>query len=176
MPTPDQKHGTPSHLELVFDGDTLFLKNLKCLKGRDEHFKAVSGNLRSDAIPDGLYWIQTGEIHVMKWSDDWTPRGFSKPTLLAAEILEGRIWGALPSAMMRHMGAWGEYRIPIRQAIDQEQRTGRSKMFVHGGDNYGSAGCIDLGHHISLLVEFLRKDHPTGDHSIDLIVHRKQKP
>jgi hypothetical protein len=176
MATQHQKNGEPSHLKLVFDGTTLFLKNLKCLKGKDEHFRAVSGNDRKDPIPDGLYWIQTADIHRMKWTDDWTPRGFSKPTLVAYVIAKQGPWGALPNALMMHMGAWGEYRISINQTIDQEKQTGRNKMFIHGGDEPGSAGCIDLGDHISILVSYLKREHPSGNFAIDLTVHKKAKP
>ena len=154
-----------------FDGETLFLKNLKCLKGRSEQFPAVSGNASSESIPNGVYWIQSDEIHQMKLSDDWTPKGFSKPMLLIRELANRRILGALPEALMVHMGAWGEFRIPIRQSIKQESATGRTKMFIHGGDTPGSAGCIDLVHRISVLVAFLRKEHQNGAHWIDLTVH-----
>jgi hypothetical protein len=177
MATPHQKHGKKSHLKMLFDGDTLFLFGLKCLKGKDEQFPATSGNDKSEPIPNGLYWIQTDEIHEMKWSDDWTPNllGFSKPTLFLHQLFKKPI-GALPNALMLHMGAWGEYRIPIRQTIAQQNSTGRSAMFIHGGDNPGSAGCIDLTYRISMLVAFLRKEHPAGESfSINLTVQRGGK-
>jgi hypothetical protein len=36
--------------------------------------------------------------------------------------------------------SWGEYRVPIWPS----QKGNRSGWFIHGGDSYGSRGCIDL--------------------------------
>ncbi len=164
-----------SHLKLVFDGSGLILSNIKFLKGGTELFRAYSGNGHSEAIPTGSYWIETQEIHKMKVTDDWTPRGFSKPTLIAREILEGRIVGAVPQAMMLHMSAWGPYRIPIRQSSAQEKSTGRKNMFIHGGDSPGSAGCIDLVDQMEIFVSYLKKEHPNEARRIDVIVVSKTR-
>jgi hypothetical protein len=173
MSRADIKHGHQSHLTMLFDGSSLFLRNIKSLRGNTEIFRAGSGNASSEPIPDGKYWIQTNEIHRIKASDDWTPRGFSKPTLLFNEVANGRLYGALGTALIKHTSAWGEYRIPIRQSVTQENITQRSKMFIHGGDALGSAGCIDLAHGINIFVAFLQKEHVAGSsYWIDLAVHQ----
>lgn len=96
----------------------------------------------------------------MKWTDDWTPNGFSKPTLILGEMLEGKIDGAVGNALMKHMSAWGEYRISIKQSAEQATRTGRTNLFIHCGDSLGSAGCIDLSLGMNIFVHYLQKEHP----------------
>lgn len=164
MADPYHQQGAQSHLSALFDGQSLFLKNVRLLKGKTEIFKAASGNAKRDPIPNGTYWFQSADVFAVTAGSDWTPSlGFSKPMLLARELLEGRPWGALATAMTLHAGAWGEFRIPIRQTRGQQAATGRSAMFIHGGDTFGSAGCIDLSHGIGVFVEFLRREHPNGE-------------
>ena len=159
MATPFIKNGEQSHLSMMFNGEYLFLRNIKCLRGRSEQFQAASGNGKKAPNPAGQYWIQVDEVHKMKATDDWTPGGFSKPTIALVNAIKGNIAGAIPNAMMMHMSAWGEYRIPIRQSPEQQARSGRTNMFIHGGDKFGSAGCIDLTDGINILVAYLKKEH-----------------
>lgn len=152
-----------SHLSMTFTGSALRLRNVRTFKGKSEVFAAASGNKQSQPIPPGTYWVNTAEVHRMSLSDDWTPRGFSKPMLILNEMLQGRIVGAVWNGVMLHMAAWGEFRIPIRQTEAQQLRSGRSNLFIHGGDSPGSAGCIDLGHQIGILVAILQKEHARSD-------------
>jgi RHS repeat-associated protein len=41
-------------------------------------------------------------------------------------------------------GDWGTYRVPLHPADDTDTK-GRDGFFMHGGEDPGSAGCIDLG-------------------------------
>lgn len=54
-------------------------------------------------------------------------------------------------------GSWGNYRIVIH-AFTTTQTYGRSGMFIHGGSNPGSAGCIDLTSGIDAFVQDLQRD------------------
>ena len=152
-----------SHLKITFNGSSLQLDNVKKFGGKTEVFKAVSGNESSEPIPKGRYWIYSSEIHKMSFGDDWTPKGFSKPTLILALALKGKVWGCVWNGVMLHMSAGGEYRIPIRQDSNQREKTGRKNFFIHGGDSPGSAGCIDLGHQISILVSILQNEHSENE-------------
>ncbi|MEP1445862.1 MAG: hypothetical protein ABJK37_07105 [Paraglaciecola sp.] len=152
-----------SHLSITFNGSSLKLDNVKKFGGKSEVFKAVSGNQSSEPIPKGTYWIYSSEIHKMSFGDDWTPRGFSKPTVMLALALKGKVFGCVWNGVMLHMSAWGEFRIPIRQSLAQRESTGRYNMFIHGGDSPGSAGCIDLGHQISIFVAVLKNEHTENE-------------
>lgn len=41
-------------------------------------------------------------------------------------------------------GPWGDAKTPIYQTPEQKAQTGRDGMYIHGGDEFGSIGCIDL--------------------------------
>ncbi len=69
-------------------------------------------------IPEGKFWIQ--------------------PDQLASKPSSWEFWrGDWPEA------GWGNYRITIHPYAGT-LTYGRGGMFIHGGQNWGSSGCIDL--------------------------------
>lgn len=53
--------------------------------------------------------------------------------------------------------AWGNYRITIHPFTTTETY-GRGGFFIHGGDQLGSAGCIDLALSMDRFIEDLRRE------------------
>jgi RHS repeat-associated protein len=52
--------------------------------------------------------------------------------------------------------AWGDRRIPIHPLPGTDTH-GRGNMYIHGGDNMGSAGCIDVGNNDISVVDKIEK-------------------
>lgn len=78
--------------------------------------------------------------------------------------------GLLWDAGRRLTGDWGDWRIRVKAygvAIH-----GRTNFFIHGGDTYGSAGCIDIGGGIlgNAFTDRLKKDILSSKSSIRLEV------
>jgi Protein of unknown function (DUF2778) len=77
-------------------------------------------------------------------------------------IPEGSYW--IEPSQLTHVsfgtGAWGRYRITIHP-LPLTVSYGRGGVFIHGGDEFGSAGCIDLAHGIDAFVTALRRLLPT---------------
>jgi len=56
---------------------------------------------------------------------------------------------------MRDEDKWGNYRIPLRPA-DNTETYGRHSMYIHGSDELGSEGCIDLGNNMDQLAPYIK--------------------
>ena len=123
------------------------------LDGRTRKFEypAASGKAGKYApIPPGAYWIATDEVYANGPTTDYVAK-----TIAAIWTFSSR-----DSIEQQHHAAWGRFRIPIHQSAEQQRRTGRSGMFIHGGSAFGSAGCIDLAEWIDVFVDHLRKEYP----------------
>lgn len=58
-------------------------------------------------------------------------------------------------------GDWGDYRVPLHPN-DGANTFGRDGFFMHGGDDPGSAGCIDVGPNDTNI---LGPNSPIGNHN-----------
>jgi type VI secretion system (T6SS) effector TldE1-like protein len=87
-------------------------------KGVFDYTPARQSVKRGGPIPEGEYWIQPDELA-------------TRPSAL--EFWRGS-WNE---------AAWGEQRITVHPR-PQTATLGRGGFFIHGGTNWGSAGCIDL--------------------------------
>lgn len=87
----------------------------------------------SGPLPSGDYWVSTcaensaaNAVRHRWYSDNW-------------------IYGMLRNG---GRGSWGDYSWPLTPFpgtdVDDENGNPREGFFIHGGDNWGSAGCIDL--------------------------------
>lgn len=151
-------------VSLHFDGATLTMKGIKVIETSrvcsvvDKPFKypAVSGKpvggkfddsrerqTKQDQgpIPDGRYWVTPSEI--------WTRHLLS--------------WVRAPRS------AWGDYRLSIHP-YPMTKTHGRGGFFIHGGDEPGSGGCIDLTGKIGQFVSDLRAGVKETQCHIDLTV------
>lgn len=129
--------------EIHFDGEKLTLSGVdKDGNGKTYTFPARSGSPKEDGsfnyspeyqreknrgpIPEGDYSINPAKS---------TANG------VVEQIRQLRPNGGLFRA---GRGAWGSARTAINQSVQQQAQTGRDHMYVHGGDECGSIGCIDL--------------------------------
>jgi hypothetical protein len=56
----------------------------------------------------------------------------------------------------KYFGDWGEYRVPLHP--DEGTNTyGRKNFFLHGGEEPGTLGCIDIGNADKRLFPALMK-------------------
>lgn len=79
-------------------------------------------------IPAGSYWINPDEL----WQNAWYKFTASS-------------------------SAWGNYRITLHPYPTTETY-GRGGFFIHGGDELGSAGCIDLATSMDAFVKNLHSE------------------
>ena len=80
-------------------------------------------------IPVGEYWINPSEI----WENNWAK-----------------------SLTTARRSAWGDYRVTIH-ILPGTNTHGRGGFFIHGGDQAGSAGCIDLTLSMNNFINDLKK-------------------
>ena len=140
-----------SAVTLRFDGEYLWMYGLRFLEtprscavldGKPIKYPAVSGKSvhgkfvysakrqtekGEGPIPEGQYWITPSEL--------WT--------------------AGLVNWLLGMTGAWGIHRISIHP-YPTTKTYGRGGFFIHGGDEPGSAGCIDLTSHMERFVQNLR--------------------
>jgi hypothetical protein len=100
-------------------------------QGRFDYSRPRQRSGFNGPIPEGKYWINPSEL----WSR-WR-----------VDIFHDR----------RHREGWGDHRITIHPfpTTDVGKRGG---FFIHGGRFRGSAGCIDLTHHMEQFVLDLRAE------------------
>lgn len=54
-----------------------------------------------------------------------------------------------------YSSGWGNYRIPL-EPTDNTKTFGRNQMYIHGGNELGSAGCIDLGPNMDKFAPYIK--------------------
>lgn len=74
-------------------------------------------------------------------------------SFLPNEMTEANI---LHPIMWFKRNAWGKYRIPLHPI--GKSTTTRSGFFIHGGQSFGSAGCIDVNDNESQVFNLLFQD------------------
>jgi RHS repeat-associated protein len=103
----------------------------RAVSGRSGYQTAEFQGLRNiGPVPEGTYRIRQSAMQTMSEIDDMIG------TL--SVVLPGK-HGAWPGGSY----AWGVERIPLEPLPGTDTR-GRNNMLIHGGDAFGSAGCIDL--------------------------------
>lgn len=154
----DMELKTPySDPEIEFDGNDVYVRR----NGTEfESFPAMAGksgyqNRSSMSVsdrgptPEGLYYADPKKLQERK--------GFFKDSLNVLsqltqkpvkQVIKNNYWKYAPDA-------WGNYRVPLEPAEDTET-FGRHSMYIHGGDELGSAGCIDLGPNMDRLAPYIR--------------------
>lgn len=129
------------HVSLRFDGLHLTSKDGKIkfparsgklVKGSFDYSVARQGVVGAGPIPEGGYWIDPCEVE-----DAWS-------TLRHTTLSE------------KSRAAWGRKSVTIHP-FSTTHGFGRYGFFIHGGDTWGSAGCIDLRH--KELAFFRELDH-----------------
>lgn len=144
-------------IHLLFDGQSLSIINTKDSVIL-QRFPAVSGrkeNGRFDysrerqrmkgvgPLPEGEYHVDMNELQKITLWDD---------AVGSIEALAKQSWGPWPKGRM----AWGSQRAwlsPEEVVIDGVKR---DKFSIHGGAEYGSAGCIDLRENASAFFDALK--------------------
>ncbi|MBU6280323.1 MAG: DUF2778 domain-containing protein [Actinomycetales bacterium] len=98
---------------------------------------------------------------------------FQHPVRNTGPIPEGKYWfdvcstRSLSTSKLSHglaTNAWGNYSWSLH-ANPTTNTFGRSGFFIHGGQQWGSAGCIDVRHNDSAVheeVEKIKKENPCG--------------
>ena len=130
VPTLDQCSANGASASLLFDG--FYLKFL--INGAvDCAWHARSG------IPDGDgMFIYTPEQQALA---DVGPVPAGKYWILPSQIAKVS-WGN---------SSWGNYRITIHY-LPLTDTKNRGGFFIHGGDKFGSRGCIDLAQYIDSFI------------------------
>ena len=159
----DMELKTPySDPEIEFDGNDVYVRR----NGTEfESFPAMAGksgyqNRSSMSVsdrgptPEGLYYADPKKLQERLDFHDRFQQYLENPKPSARKIL-GIFFPNGEDGWMRKEGSWGNYRVPLEPAEDTET-FGRHSMYIHGGDELGSAGCIDLGPNMDRLAPYIR--------------------
>lgn len=140
-----------STVSLSFDGEYLWMHGLRFLEtprscavlnGKPLRYSAVSGKPVKGKF---LYSVQ----RQMQKSEGPIPEG-------RFWITPSELWEAnLIHWVVGMTGGWGEFRISIHP-YPTTKTYERGGFFIHGGDEPGSAGCIDLTSNIERFIQNLR--------------------
>ena len=130
-PLPTIDYSQPS--SLLFDGKSLnwlqngqTIKSWSAMSGNENYQSAKYMNLADNGpIPAGNWILKKGS------GQSYNP---NNKTWL--DTLKIRNWNNYPAS-------WGTSRIPI-QPLEGTNTFGRHSMYIHGGNDFGSKGCIDL--------------------------------
>jgi hypothetical protein len=137
-----------SHLSLRFTGAQLIV-----VGGRIPNLSmpAKSGmEGKADPIPKGEWRIHLDEVVDIPFLAD-----------LKIKALAAIKYGSIEKGFDAHRSAWGRYRIYLHPFdVDGARRDG---FFIHGGDMYGSLGCIDISHWMDYFVVRLAEEHKDTD-------------
>ena len=142
--------GARSRVHLRFDGGALFMSG----GATPVSYPAVSGAGGLAPIPPGRYWIRPAEMWARTPLKDFQLDAFGGPGF-----------------HHQHRVAWGDHRITIHPYPDTPVGE-RGGFFIHGGLTPGSAGCIDVTHHMERFVRDLKRE--LGAHAdayVDLTVY-----
>ena len=130
----------PAGFKLIFDGvkiqgvwtnDLMFYPAVSGKPDGDGRFNYSKKRQKISnlgPIPEGNYWINPEELQENAWWRFRNPRD-----------------------------AWGNYWITIH-VYPETNTYERGGFFIHGGSAEGSAGCIDLTHHMKDFVSKLRSE------------------
>ena len=144
-------------VNLFFNGKELsFLKNGRALKswpamsGREGYQHRYDVFIKNKGpIPEGIWHVRQKNHQNIKGLSSWgrTKSKFGFGT-----------WPGLESS-------WGEDRIWLEPHLST-RTFGRTGITIHGGDEFGSAGCIDLAGGMPDFIKFFKEYND----DLDLIV------
>lgn len=128
---------------LTFDGKNLSAQGSKTyisflaasgkpLNGKFDYSKQRQALKNEGPIPEGKYWIDPEEISANSWLN-----------------------------FRRSDAAWGTHRVTIHPFPTTKTHS-RGGFFIHGGDNLGSAGCIDMASNMDRFVQAIQKEISNG--------------
>lgn len=148
--------------EVEFDGNNLYVKrnNIKqaqwpSMSGQEGYQNKASTSIANKGpTPEGTYYIDPNKLEERQSFLNRMKKAVSEPNL----SLEER--AALATAKgkygwMDKQRSWGNYRVPLEPAENTET-FGRNHMYIHGGDELGSAGCIDLGPNMDKFISYIK--------------------
>ena len=107
-----------------------------------------------EPTPEGLYYVNPDEVQERLNLNDRLQRFIQNPKLSLRNILS-IVYPNGKESWMRDEDKWGNYRIPLRPA-DNTETYGRHSMYIHGSDELGSEGCIDLGNNMDQLAPYIK--------------------
>ena len=147
--------------KLSLIGDGAVVKSWDAISGNPgSQSPGLQGIAFRGPLPEGRWSFNTTAIQTITVADDV----FGTVAALAYKATGGEIF---------HKGTWyggtksfGLERVELAP-IDGTDNLKRDGLFIHGGDQYGSAGCIDLGHN---EVDFFRTLTQNGIGRISLNV------
>ncbi len=125
--------------------------------GDEFDYSKYRQELLSGPIPEGNYKINPQEVQRPTLKDDVVS--------LAGGLIHKDI-GKFPGGRR----SWGDCRIAISQSDKQAKETGRGNFFIHGGDEPGSLGCIDLQHGEKAFCGFIEKYRGKNQKEVPLAV------
>jgi hypothetical protein len=130
----------PARFRLIFDGRslrTIWTRKLLIFnavsgrpdaEGRFDYSPARQRISNEGPIPEGEYWINPEELQDNAWWRFRNPRD-----------------------------SWGDHWITIHP-YPYTETFSRGGFFIHGGSEYGSAGCIDLASNMRRFVKALKSE------------------
>ena len=165
--------------ELEFDGQDLYVKRNNIVQNS---WPAMSGqpgyqNRASTSVsnlgptPEGVYYVDPQNLQERIPWNDRVLKAISDDNIPIKDI-PAYLFKKGTYKWMRDekLPAWGNYRVPL-EADDGTDTRGRHSMYIHGGDELGSAGCIDVGPNMDRLAPYIKNNRS----SVKVLVRYKDE-
>ena len=138
--------------ELAILDDGNLVKSWKALSGRRKMQCKTNTDKISGPIPEGQWLVKQSNLQEYK-------------NLPISDKILSNVTDLLKAATDNgpHVGAWSGGRSswgPARIWLEPAQGTNtldRTGITIHGGDSYGSAGCIDLAPNMDNFVKYFKQ-------------------
>ncbi len=140
-----------------FHNGTEAIKLFDALSGRKNKQCKYNTAISSGPIPEGKWWVRQQNLQEYNDLSDVDKFISDISDLLKKVRIKTHIgkWSGGQSS-------WGSARIWLEPDVGTDTY-GRNGFSIHGGDSYGSAGCIDLGPNMDEFVKIfkqIKKDVP----------------
>lgn len=150
--------------ELEFDGHDLYVRrngvefdSWPAMSGQPGYQNRASTSVSDHGpTPEGVYYVDPKNLQERKGTIADILNAVSQIGNIELSntkeglrnILKNYRWKDKPES-------WGNYRVPL-EADDGTDTHGRHSMYIHGGDELGSAGCIDVGPNMDRLAPYIK--------------------
>ena len=150
--------------ELEFDGQDLYVKRNNVVQNSWPAMAGQPGYQNRASMstsdlgptPEGTYSVDPDELQERLSFVEKIQNILHHPEMPWAEkyaLLRNK--GKYHWMKEKKKNAWGNYRIPL-EADDDTNTYGRHNMYIHGGNELGSGGCIDTGPNMDHLVPYIK--------------------
>ncbi len=148
--------------ELEFDGQDLYVKRNNVVQNSWPAMAGQPGYQNRASMstsdlgptPEGTYSVDPDELQkTLLWPERL--QQFMNNPISSWRDITYPFYPTGKDSWLREPEKWGSHRVPLEP--DQDTNTyGRHSMYIHGSDELGSNGCIDVGPNMEHLVPYIK--------------------